>query len=51
MSGRFHRYEGHPLSVVTLPVRVMKAMGHLRQTIGKKAGLKAFLLNVEQQTD
>jgi len=31
--------------------RVMAALGHLRGTIGKKAGLKAFLLNVEQQTD
>jgi nitrogen regulatory protein PII len=31
--------------------RVMNALGHLRTTIGRKAGLKAFLLNVEQQTD
>ncbi len=29
---------------------VMKAFEHLRATIGKKAGVKAFLLNVEQQT-
>ena len=29
---------------------VMKAFDHLRATIGKKAGVKAFLLNVEQQT-
>ena len=29
---------------------VMRAFGHLRATIGKKAGVKAFLLNVEQQT-
>ncbi|NLG25005.1 MAG: purine-nucleoside phosphorylase [Clostridiales bacterium] len=27
MCGRFHRYEGHDLSVVTLPVRAMRAMG------------------------
>jgi len=30
---------------------VMKAFGHLRATIGRKAGVKAFLLNVEQQTE
>jgi len=29
---------------------VMNAFSQLRATIGKKAGVKAFLLNVEQQT-
>ncbi len=27
MAGRFHRYEGHDLDVVTFPVRVMRQMG------------------------
>ena len=27
MDGRFHRYEGHPLQLITLPVRVMQALG------------------------
>jgi hypothetical protein len=29
---------------------VMQAFAHLRGTIGKKAGIKAFLLGVEAQT-
>jgi purine-nucleoside phosphorylase len=27
MEGRFHMYEGYPLKLITLPVRVMKSMG------------------------
>ena len=27
MQGRFHFYEGHPMSHIAAPVRVMKALG------------------------
>jgi len=27
MEGRFHIYEGHPLDLITLPIRLMKALG------------------------
>ena len=27
MKGRFHSYEGHPMSTIALPIRVMKEMG------------------------
>lgn len=30
---------------------VMDAFAHLRATIGKKAGIKAFLMDVERQTE
>lgn len=38
MSGRFHSYEGHELSVVTLPVRVMALLGVKTLLITNAAG-------------
>ena len=36
--GRFHYYEGHPLEVVTLPIRVFKAVGCNQVVITNAAG-------------
>jgi purine-nucleoside phosphorylase len=38
MSGRFHRYEGYSMEEITLPVRVMKAMGIKYLLISNAAG-------------
>ena len=38
MEGRFHLYEGYPLSQITLPVRVMKALGAELMIVSQAAG-------------
>jgi purine-nucleoside phosphorylase len=38
MEGRFHRYEGYPLEAITLPVRVMKALGAKLLVVSQAAG-------------
>jgi purine-nucleoside phosphorylase len=38
MEGRFHRYEGYPLDQITLPVRVMKAVGAKLLVTSQAAG-------------
>lgn len=38
MEGRFHMYEGYPLQDITLPVRVMKAMGADLLVVSNAAG-------------
>lgn len=38
MEGRFHMYEGYPLKQITLPVRVMKAMGAQLLIVSNAAG-------------
>ncbi len=38
MEGRFHMYEGYPLKQITLPVRVMKAMGANLLIVSNAAG-------------
>ncbi|MBN1994512.1 MAG: purine-nucleoside phosphorylase [Anaerolineae bacterium] len=38
MQGRFHYYEGHPLAMVVLPVRVMHALGARALIVTNSAG-------------
>jgi len=43
MEGRFHMYEGYPLKQITLPVRVMRAMGaELLMVSNACGGLKTY---------
>ena len=38
MEGRFHQYEGYPLKQITLPVRVMKALGARTLIVSQAVG-------------
>jgi purine-nucleoside phosphorylase len=38
MEGRFHQYEGYPLTQITLPVRVMKALGARTLIVSQAVG-------------